>query len=148
VVLLTDLENVLGPSSDTIDYSIFLAFKNNRRESTLELKQWCRFLASLLHHRLTKIHLPSRFYWNKSNRIEFMHLLDEIGTKCSRLQLIENKTNFFNDPPDMKEKDIRLKEAFFRALPQLVNLKVVRLFFFICDDWALQQFGENGKNIV
>jgi len=145
LVLLTDLENMLGPSCKMND-SLYEAFQIDR-ESTL-VKQWCHFLVSLLHHSLTKLRLPSRFYWEEGNILEFVHLLDEMGTKCSRLQLIQHDTNFVDNPPDVKKKVFAVKQAFFRALPQLGHLQVVRLFFFICDDWALQQFGQHGANIV
>jgi len=143
VVLLSDLEK--KSSREEIDNDM----DESLPESTLVMKKWRRFLRTLLHHRLTKIHMPSEFYWNESNIVEFLHLLDEIGAKCPGLRLLKHKANFRDDPPDMKqEKDFRLKETFFRALPKLVNLQVVKLYFFCCDDWALQQFGQFGTNIV
>jgi hypothetical protein len=145
-VLLSDLEKMLAHTeviNRDLDYSA-----SNNEKWFLVMEKWRRFLVSLLHHRLTKIHLPNRFYWSELNIVEFVKLLDEIGAKCPGLQLIEAKANNLDDPPDVKEKDFRLRNSFFRALPQLLHLQVVRLQFFICDDWALQQFGEHGQNIV
>jgi hypothetical protein len=143
VVLLSDLEK--KSSREEIDDDV----DESLPESKEVMKRWRRFLRTLMNHRLTKIHMPSEFYWNESNIVEFLHLLDEIGAKCPALRLLKHKANFLDDPPDMKqEKDFRLKEAFFRALPKLVNLQVVKLYFFRCDDWALQQFGQFGTNIV
>jgi hypothetical protein len=145
VVVLSDLEKMLV-QMNKLDYSFY---RRQDCKSTLEMKKWRLFLVSLMHHRLTKIHLPSKYYWQEGIILEFVHLLDEIGAKCPALRLLKHKANFWDDPPDMKqEKDFRLKEAFFRALPKLLNLQVVKLYFFRCDDWALQQFGQFGTNIV
>jgi hypothetical protein len=146
-VLLSRLEEVLTVREEMERDFGFHSYYINL---TPALEKWCLFLGSLLHHRLTKIHLPCSFCWNDKTIVQFVQLLDEIGAKCSGLQLIEHKVNHFDSivPDFKKDKDFRLKEAFFRALPKLVNLQVVRLYFFLCDDWALEQFGEHGTNIV
>jgi hypothetical protein len=120
-------------------------------KSPMAMEKWRRFFVSLMHHRLVKIHLPYCFMWKEKNTVEFVKLMEEIGAKCPGLRLFEFKHNPYFDirrSPNLNEKVFPVKQAFFRALPQLVNLQVVHLYIFHCDDWALQQFGEHGANIV
>jgi hypothetical protein len=137
-VLLSDLERMLA-------YKVTYADLNSADGTA---KKWRRFVVSLMHHRLTKIHLPGNLRWNEQIIVEFVKLLENVGVKCSGLQLFEAKANDLDDPPDLKKNDFRLRNSFFGALPRLVHLQVVRLHFFLCDDWALQQFGQHGTNIV
>jgi hypothetical protein len=151
VVLLIDLEKM---QTDKINDSPIFDHESRddllcEGQSSSSMENCRRSLVSLMHHRLTKIHLPSRLHWTEGNIVEFQMLLDEIGAKCSGLKLLQHKDLYYcDDPPDMKEKDFRLRTAFFRALPKLVSLQVVRLYFFVCDDWALQQFADHATNIV
>jgi hypothetical protein len=145
VVLLSDLEKMLVQMNKRDHYYF-------RDCQSTWIKKWCRFLISLLHNRLAKIHFAeNRYSWkDEEDILEYVKLLDEIGAKCPRLRLIEVKESLFSHPPDdIKTKAfLPAREAFFRALPKLVNLQVVRLCFIMCDDWALQQFALHGQNIV
>jgi hypothetical protein len=116
--------------------------------SPMAMEKWRRFFVSLMHHRLAKIHLPFSFVWKEKNIVEFVKLMDEMGAKCPGLRLFEFQHNTLDRSHNLNEKVFPVKQAFFRALPQLVNLQVVHLYIFHCDDWALQQFGEHGANIV
>jgi hypothetical protein len=140
---LSDLESKL---KEMVPYSCNEDFIFSK--SPMAMEKCRRFFVSLMHHRLVKIHLPYYFIWREKNIVEFVKLMEEIGAKCPGLRLFEFQHNPFDRSPNLNEKVFPVKQAFFRALPQLVNLQVVHLYIFHCDDWALQQFGEHGANIV
>jgi hypothetical protein len=141
VVLLNDLKKLLM-KTDMLSSPL---------ETSMAMRKCCRFLISLLHHCLVKIHLPISKHWTEGDIVEFANLLDEIGKKAPGLQLIEHMDDPddpFGIPANRPQVVLRLKEAFFRVLPKLVNLREVKIYFFRCDDWALEQFGKHAKNIV
>jgi hypothetical protein len=115
------------------------------------MKKWRRFLFSLMHHHLEKLHLPIRFFWNDEKiTVEYVKLLDSIGARCSGLRFFVARSDFIYATlfePGAKGNP-RLQEGFFRTLPRLVNLQVVQIDCFLCGDLALQQFAEHGTNIV
>jgi hypothetical protein len=126
-----------------IDYDCFTSIYRNGLKRGVVMRKWRRFLFSLLHPHLTELHVPSSFFSEKKQICECLKLLKNIGARCSGLRLLEAKNKLLFGPPD-----IRLQKSFFRVLPQLVNLQVVRIKFFFSGDWALQQFAHHGTNLV
>jgi hypothetical protein len=130
-----------------IDVDAFVAVNRKGLDYNVIMENWRRFLVSLLHPNLTKLSVPSSFCMMEGNNLELLKLLNEVGAKCSGLQHFEAKKRFLYNQPDVK-RDPCLLQAFFLAMPQLLNLRIVRLHFFLCDDSTLQQFGIHGQNIV
>jgi hypothetical protein len=129
-----------------IDTDVLIARGQIGVKKSLMIKKWRRFLFSLLHPHLAELHVPSSFFTETKEIKECMQFLENIGARCSGLRLLEAKVNQFelyDDPPDM-----RLERTFFGILPKLANIQDVRIKFFFCGDWALQQFGQYGTNIV
>jgi hypothetical protein len=110
------------------------------------------FVTMLLHHNIKYLHMPSCVDWNEENKLEFEKLLEVIGFQCSGLKTFRfiDDWDSINDNPD----DPALTEqswygrAFFRALPGLSSLRVLELDSYNSNDWALQQIGMHGQNIV
>lgn len=108
-----------------------------------------RFVSILLHSRIKLLHMPSCRNWDAKNKSEFENLLEVIGAQCSGLITFRFIFNWFSlyDVPALT-RESWYGRAFFKALPRLTSLQVVDLEPYPCDDWAFQQFGEHGHNIV
>lgn len=138
-------------------------------EGKIASEDLCCYVAALMHKELTILHLPAfntiPWTWKKppSRLMQFYNqlfsaakseptpnlqrLLEAIGTECSGLKLLHVKTLRGNEPLFLTEGSC-LADTFFRTLPRLTNLQILQLDKFRCDDWALQQFGMHGTNLV
>jgi hypothetical protein len=111
----------------------------------------CRLLCKLLDGNLASLHMPESYASKKSVK----NLMTNIGKRCRGLKLFEASICYVYDQtdaqlvPDNDPYDCKWYEkSFFRALPGLVNLQVVQLKHFTCDDQVLQLFALHTKNLV
>lgn len=139
------------------------------------LEELCCFVATLMHSELTTVDLPAlnsiprdtvaghqliQIAWCKvsfsaansalslgERNSNFETLMDAMVAKCHQLKRLHVRTLKQNKPLYMTEGS-HLAGTFFRALPQLASLQIVKLDMFCCDDWVLQQFGAHGTNLV
>lgn len=113
-----------------------------------QLKELCGFLACLMHSRVKAIHLPDmNVIWTSGNESKFQALVEAIGAECSRLTTLDLRNSLNYESPALTEGS-SMGRTFFAALPQLASLRIAQLDNFSCDDWALQQFGLHGHNLV
>jgi hypothetical protein len=131
-----------------------LALYKNSKEylfiyDSMLVKEMRCFVTMLLHHNIKYLHMPSCDDWNEENKLEFEKLLKVIGSQCSGLKKFRfiDGWGSINDNPALT-KQSWYGRAFFRALPGLSSLQVLELDSYNCNDWALQQIGMHGQNIV
>jgi hypothetical protein len=115
----------------------------------IEFDKWSRFLCRLLDGNLATLHMPRKC----TSKESIEKLMVEVGKRCRGLKLFEASIYFDNErfQPFYREDDriyTWFEPIFCRALPRLVNLQVVQLKYFNCDDKALEQFAIHTKNLM
>jgi hypothetical protein len=114
------------------------------------------FVANLLNSEVTILYMPTLGVFgnaiNHEDGLEIKQiktLMDVIGAKCSKLRLLHIRVvaelrMSHQDPILVAD----VGQSIFMALPRLASLQVLQIDEFVCDDWALTQFGMHSQNLV
>jgi hypothetical protein len=117
---------------------------------SLQLHELCCFVAALLHSELSVLNLPKlvstgKAWMNAKSRFDTM--MKAVGAESPGLKLLHVGTSEITQPL-LLTKGSPAGDTFFKMLPRLGSLRVVRLDNFQCDNWALRQFAMHTTNLV
>lgn len=110
---------------------------------------YCRFKARLLQGDTATLNLTlSLDEVEQTNSLE--NLLEEVGRKnCRSLRLINVNGQYEMYDDEVLHENLLVVHAFFRALPRLVNLQVVKIGPKWCvEDHQLKEFAKHTPNLV
>jgi hypothetical protein len=127
------------------EQSRWLAYAENDKDGEKKMEDLCCILASLMHQEVTTLHVPKFFIrWSPNTEALLQKLVKVVCDECPKLTSLDWGTLYRSSPC----LSSGVGDTFFSALPQLVNLRSLKIEIFSCDDWALQQIAEHCTNLV
>jgi hypothetical protein len=130
---------------DLLKMTSALKFSKRDKGAPRKIKLYFRTLACLMHHQITSVHAPDfEVDWYPEEVDSLVQpLVQAIGTECPKLTSLDLRFTYIILPLLPSQR-----EPLFRALPQLVNLQTLKINYFRCNDWVLQQFGKHCSKLV
>jgi hypothetical protein len=115
-----------------------------------------KFVANLLNSEVTILYMPTLRVGGNAIKFEDLPeikqlktLMDVIGAKCFKLRLLHIRVDAGLRLCHLNSILLAdVGQSIFMALPRLASLQVLQIDEFVCDDWALTQFGMHSQNLV